>query len=104
MDEFLRVINGIDWDQLHRQKYEILKVIEDHEKLLGEYKGELMGIVHLLDDLQDVADNLRIWEFPGEYDGECPECNERNYVHLEKEKYECFDCGLLFTPKEQTVK
>jgi len=102
MDEFLKVIKGIDWDMLHDQKMELLHTVEDQERVLGK-TGQLQGLVNLLDELQDVAAKLRIWTFPTErYDGSCPECGNRNYEVLEehaKEKkieYECYDCGNIF--------
>ena len=101
MDKFLDVIKGIDWDQLHRQKYQILQVIDDAEKIFGAHDNELLGVVNLIDELQDVASKLRIWEFPHErFEGECPDCNSRNYEILEEEEdkfvYECYDCGETF--------
>jgi hypothetical protein len=104
MDDFLKVIKGIDWEQLHRQKHQILQVIDDAEKIFGSHDNELMGVVNLIDSLQYVASKLRIWTFPSErFDGECPECKGRNYEFLEETfngvNYECYDCGKIFTIK-----
>jgi hypothetical protein len=111
MDEFLKVINGIDWDMLHDQKREVLQLIDDQERVFGKAEQKphkLEGLVNLLDDLQDVAAKLRIWTFPTErYDGNCPECDGRNYEVLEevaKERavdYECYDCGKKFRISEK---
>ena len=98
MDKFLEVIRGIDWDLLHEQKKEILQVLNDQERVFGK-AGQLEGLVNLLDSFQDVAAKLKIWEFPGEYDGECPECNGRNYEYLERNQYKCYDCGKIFEKK-----
>lgn len=100
MDDFLKVINGIDWDMLHDQKLEMVQILLDNEKVFGATsKMKMEGVVNLIDDLQDVAAKLRMWEFPGEYDGNCPDCNGRNYEFLEDDEYECYDCGELFTIK-----
>lgn len=96
MDEFLEVIRGIDWNLLHEQKRELLKIVSIQEEMIGT-KTKIMGLVHLIDSLQDTASKLKIWEFPGMYDGECPECGKRNYEHLENEKYKCYDCGEIFS-------
>ena len=62
MEKFLDVIKGIDWDLLHKQKYQLIELISNNP-------GELEGLVNLIDSLQDVADHLRMWKFPEEYDG-----------------------------------
>lgn len=100
MDKFLKVIEGIDWDLLHEQKMEVLRAMEIEQ--FAEIAGHVEGLVNLIDDLQDVAAKLKIWTFPSErYDGNCPECNCRNYEFLQHDKeiteYECYDCENTFT-------
>ena len=60
---FIDIIKGIDWDLLHEQKYELLAVIEKEEKISGKV-GKLEGLVNLIDELQDVADEYGVWKFP----------------------------------------
>jgi hypothetical protein len=43
----------IDWPMLRQQKSTLLKVITDGIGLDYEDKGDLTGILHLLDDLMD---------------------------------------------------
>ena len=60
MQDFIKVIEGIDWDLLHNQKQELLKIVWEKDN------DKIEGLVNLLDELQDVASKLRMWEFPSE--------------------------------------
>lgn len=102
MDKFLEVIENIDWDLLHEQKYELLQLINSQEQVLGE-AGHLKGLVSLINEIQNVAAELKMWEFP--FDGECPECRGRNYNELENNhgSYECYDCGKIFKEGSKKV-
>jgi hypothetical protein len=58
-------LNNVDWDLLHNQKLTLLEMLERQRGGSNEAEA-LLGIVNLLDALQDDAADEGIWEFPGE--------------------------------------
>ena len=61
-------LNNVDWDLLHNQKLALLEILERQRGGSDEAEA-LLGIINLLDALQDDAADEGIWKFPGE-DGE----------------------------------
>ena len=60
-------LNKVDWDLLHIQKLALLEILERQRS--GSKEAEaLLGIINLLDALQDDAADEGIWEFPGKDD------------------------------------
>ena len=58
-------INNVDWNLLHQQKLTLLEFLDKQPH--GSTEAEaLMGIIHLLDALQDDATAAGRWTFPGE--------------------------------------
>jgi hypothetical protein len=49
------LINGIDWELLKKQKRSLLSIISDGFLPDEEPKDDLIGIVNLLDSIQDYA-------------------------------------------------
>lgn len=57
--------DGIDWGELSDQKLLLLEKIKD---LSENHGNQLMGIVHMIDSLQDIAAEDGIWVSDGEVD------------------------------------
>lgn len=53
--ELPEVLKNIDWAELRKQKCELLQVIYEEKKGKGNSAENLIGILHLLDGIQDAA-------------------------------------------------
>ena len=55
----MKSVEGIDWNLLHEQKLRLLEVISycDNEPLLD-------GLVNLIDNMCDEAEELGLWSYP----------------------------------------
>ncbi len=56
-------LNRVDWELLHRQKLVLLELLNGMEQGSPSARG-LRGIVHLLDALQDEAEQAGLWKCP----------------------------------------
>jgi len=56
--ELERIINKIDWSLLSDQKKRLVELAASHTLGVG-FEGAIEGVIHLLDDLGDWADDLR---------------------------------------------
>jgi len=61
-------LDRVDWDLLHKQKQELIRVLEKR-RLTESQTDVLLGIVYMLDGLQDDAATAGRWSFPGESKG-----------------------------------
>jgi len=58
-------LENVDWNLLHNQKLVLLEILERRRGASNEAEA-LLGIINLLDALQDDAVAIGLWEFPGE--------------------------------------
>jgi len=58
-------LENVDWNLLHNQKLALLEILERQRAASNETET-LLGIINLLDALQDDAAAIGLWEFPGE--------------------------------------
>jgi hypothetical protein len=65
-------LNHVDWDLLHEQKLALLRLLEN-EPYDSPNAEALSGLINLLDALQDEAEKVGIWSFPGEKEMEVPD-------------------------------
>ncbi len=64
LTNFTSTLQNIDWAMLHVQKqalYEQACIVEPRSVLTNHH---LMGIIHLIDHLQDAAVKGRLWSWP----------------------------------------
>ena len=103
-EDCINLVEDIDWDLLHKQKYELLAVIEKEEEISGEI-GELQGIIHLIDALQDVAAKNRIWKFPEDNLEDdliiCQLCLKEEYRNCVEEYGGKFYCETCYSKMEE---
>ena len=53
-------VDKIDFDMLHHQKYALIYLLEAGK----DKNSELWGLVHMIDDLQDLVEARGYWSFP----------------------------------------
>ena len=58
-------LENVDWNLLHNQKLALLEILERQHAASNEAEA-LLGIINLLDALQDDAAAIGLWEFPSE--------------------------------------
>ena len=58
-------LENVDWNLLHNQKLALLEILERQRAASNEAEA-LLGIINLLDALQDDAAAIGLWEFPSE--------------------------------------
>ena len=60
-----RILQGVDWELLHKQKHKLLSMVGDYPPHSKEVET-IDGIVNLLSDIQDYAHAKGYWVFPEE--------------------------------------
>jgi len=58
-------LKNVDWNLLHNQKLVLLEILDRQHRSSNEAET-LLGIINLLDALQDDAAAIGLWQFPGE--------------------------------------
>ena len=70
----------IDFDMLNRQKELLLK------QLGGNPASSLWGLIHMIDDIQDEAEEHRLWKFPDDTGKGSKKAKAKKKTTTKKEK------------------